>query len=154
MNKEIATKGSISIIGAWIGDKLGIICPALLLLCILMIIDYISGMLASKKEALEHPENKKYGWSSQKSIIGVYKKIGYILIIIVAASIDYLLFEFAEEMNINFITKTVFGLLVTVWLIINELISVLENAGRMGVVLPQFIANVLTELKKEIEDKD
>lgn len=151
MNKKIIIeKLSISFIGGWLGGKLGLVYPALLLLCILMIFDYISGMLASKKEAIKYPNNKEYGWSSKKSIIGIYKKVGYILTIIVAVSVDYLLFKFAAEMGIAFESKTIFGLLVTVWLVINELLSILENAGRMGVQLPTFITYILIELKNDI----
>ena len=58
----------------------------------------------------------------------------------------------AEKMKINFDANTFFGFLVTVWLVINELISILENAGRMGVVLPKFIQNALAELRKNIDD--
>lgn len=39
-----------------------------------MIMDYISGMLASKKEVMEHPNEKKYGVSSRKSVLGIHKK--------------------------------------------------------------------------------
>ena len=46
-----------------------------------------------------------------------------------------------------------FGLLVIIWLILNELLSILENAGRMGVNLPSFLVKVLSEIQSEIEDK-
>lgn len=68
-------KNIIIIIGTWISNKLGIFMPVLGLLCILMIVDHISGMLAAKKEALDSPENKTLGWSSKKSITGIYKKL-------------------------------------------------------------------------------
>lgn len=55
--KEIFEKGMLSIVGAWISNKLGILLPAIGMLIILMIIDYISGMLASKKEAFENVED-------------------------------------------------------------------------------------------------
>lgn len=38
--------------------------------------------------------------------------------------------------------------------VINELLSVLENAGKMGAVLPKFLKNILSELQKDIEDYD
>ena len=126
--------------------------PALVFLTILMITDYISGMIAAKKESIQHPEDPAYGWSSKVSIMGIYKKIGYIFIIFVAVSTDFLIMEFAREMNWKSGINTMFGLLVTVWLIINELLSILENAGRMGVALPFFLKKVLAELKKSIEE--
>ena len=43
------------------------------LLC-LMVIDYLSGMAASAVEALDHPDDKSYGWSSRKGAKGIAKK--------------------------------------------------------------------------------
>ena len=120
----------------------------------LMIIDYISGMLAAKKEALENPGDSKYGWSSKKSVLGIYKKLGYMLTILVAVSIDYLIFKFAKEIGLEFGSNTIFGLLVTIWFIINELLSILENVGRMGTELPEFLKRVLSELKNDLDDTD
>lgn len=138
--------------GVWISNKCGILLSALAFLTILMITDYISGMIAAKKESIQHPEDPAYGWSSKASIMGIYKKIGYIFIIFVAVSTDFLIMEFAREMNWQSGINTMFGLLVTVWLIINELLSILENAGRMGVILPSFLKKVLAELKKSIDE--
>ena len=109
-------------------------------------------MLASKKEAVEHPNDKKYGWSSKKSIIGIYKKIGYIITVLVALSTDYLIYALLGKIGVEYQIKTLFGFLVTIWFIINELLSILENAGRMGVILPQFLRTVLSELKKDINN--
>lgn len=153
-NKGLWEKSILSVMGAWISNKLGLLFPALGLLMVLMIIDYISGMLAAKKEALENPGDSRYGWSSKRSILGIYKKLGYMLTILVAVSIDYLIFKFTKEIGLEFDSDTIFGLLVTVWFIINELISILENVGRMGTELPDFLKKVLSELKNDLEDKD
>ncbi len=151
--KIILGKGAVGIISAWIMDKWKLLFPVLILLTILMIVDYISGMLVAKKEALEHPGNKKYGWSSKKSIIGIYKKGSYILVILVAVSTDFILFKFAAEIGIKVENNTMFGLLVCIWLIINESLSILENAGRMGAKLPNIIKKVLAELQSNIDEK-
>lgn len=146
-------KGIAAMAGAVIGNELEMISPALILLILLMITDYISGMLASKKEAVEHPNSKKYGWSSKKSIIGIYKKVGYILTILVAISTDYILYVLMGKMRIDYQIKTFFGFLVTIWLTLNELLSILENAGRLGVALPQFLINILVEMKKDVDER-
>lgn len=146
-------KAMTAIAGSIIGNELEMIYPALILLIFLMVVDYVSGMLASKKEALEHPNNKKYGWSSKKSIIGIYKKLGYIITILVAISTDYILYTLLDKMEIEYQKRIVFGFLVAIWLTINELLSILENAGRMGVQLPQFLMDVLAEMKNEVDDK-
>lgn len=153
MNKHNLLKGVIAGISTLIGDKLGLIGPALILLCILMIVDYISGMLAAKKEAVEHPEDRRYGWNSKKGVIGIYKKVGYLLTILVAVSTDYIIFRFIKEIGIDYNTNTFFGLLVVIWFVLNELISILENAGRMGVMLPIFMIKILTDIKGKIEEE-
>ena len=157
MNKErqlSMIKTGFMMLGTIIGNKLGILAPAMLLLIFLMMVDYVSGMLASKKEAVEYPNDARYGWSSRKSIIGIYKKVGYMLTVLVAVSTDYLIYKFLGEMGISYQMKTTFGLLVVIWLILNELLSILENASRMGAVLPQFVSNALVELKKNIETEN
>lgn len=152
-NKGIWEKGILSMLGAWVSNKLGILLPALELLVLLMIIDYISGMLAAKKEALESPDSNQYGWSSKKSILGIYKKLGYMLTILVAVCTDYLIFMFAKEIGVEFGSNTVFGLLVSIWFVINEIISILENIGRMGTKLPDFLYKVLAEMKDDLDNK-
>ena len=144
-------KSAITFICTFISNKFGLLSPAMILLIFLMMIDYISGMLASKKEAVEHPGDKEYGWSSRKSIIGIYKKVGYILTILAAISTDYIIYKFVREMGIEYQTKTFFGLLVIVWFLLNEILSILENAGRMGAALPGFLKSILSEIKREID---
>lgn len=146
-------KSVVAAVGAWISNTMELLIPTLMLLTVLMVIDYISGMLASKKEAIEYPDKPQYRWSSKKSLIGIYKKIGYILTILVAVSTDYLIHKFAVELGLRFDSKTLFGLLVSVWFIINELLSILENANRMGVVLPGFLVKILISMKNSVDDK-
>ena len=60
MNKErqlSMIKTGFMMLGTIIGNKLGILAPAMLLLIFLMMVDYVSGMLASKKEAVEYPND-------------------------------------------------------------------------------------------------
>ncbi len=140
--------------GVWISSKLGLLIPLMCLLIVLMLIDYISGLLAAKKEALEYPDNKEYGWSSKKSVLGIYKKVGYILTIFIAICIDYLIYRFADELGLQHNSGTIFSLLITFWFVINEILSILENIGRMGVELPNFLKNILTELKNGVNNKD
>lgn len=138
---------------AWLSDKLGILFPMICIFIAMMILDQISGMLASKKEAADNPNNTALGWSSKKWNAGIYKKIGYILAVGVAITIDYMLLKTAEYIGIQLPTQTLFGLLAIVWFILNELLSILENAGRMGASLPDFLKNVLVVLKNKVEDK-
>lgn len=129
-----------------------ILYPTLIVLLFLMIIDYVSGMLASKKEAIEHPDDENYGWSSKKSIIGIYKKLGYIIAICVAVSTDFIILKYFEELNYTYKYDTAFGTLVAIWFVLNELLSITENAGRMGAPLPNFLKKILSQLKDNIDE--
>ena len=151
-NKIIMGKNGILLLCTWIINKLGLLLPAIILFILLMILDYISGILAAKKEALENEDSHQYGLNSKKGILGIYKKIGYMLTIVVAVCIDYLLFKFSSELGLKYSTNTFFGLVVTIWLIINEILSILENISRMGCELPNFLSKLLSELKKDIDD--
>ena len=46
-----------------------------------------------------------------------------------------------------------FGLLVTVWITLNECISITENVARMGVKVPSFLQKVIEKLKCTTEKK-
>ena len=151
--KILLNRGIITGILTLLIGKMEIIGPILIILLLLMSLDYISGMLAARKEGLEHPDNKKYGWNSKKGILGIYKKIGYVFTVLVAMSVDYIIYRYIQEIGLEYETKTFFGELVSVWFSLNEILSILENVGRMGVTLPDFLMNVLSELKKGISNK-
>lgn len=135
------------------GSNSKLLYPLLVVLLFLMVIDYISGMLASKKEALDHPDDKNYGWSSKKSAIGIYKKIGYIVAICVAVSTDFIIMQYLQEMNYECPYDIAFGSLVVVWYVLNELLSIIENAGRMGAPLPEFLKKIISQLKENVENE-
>lgn len=126
---------------------------SILFLIALMCLDFFSGLLAAKKEALDHPDDPAYGWSSKKCIFGIYKKIGYILTILVAISIDYLIFHFGNELELSYPEGAYFGSIVIIWLTVNELLSILENAQKMGVELPNFLNRVLSVSRDKINKK-
>lgn len=152
MKKEtvLTVQAALATAGAWLSDRLGLLYPVLMILIGMMILDYISGMAASAREAMEDPEK---GWSSQKGRVGIFKKVGYLLAIAVAMAVDWLIFNAVTSIGIQMPASTFFGLLTAVWFILNELLSVLENAGRMGAPLPDFLRNVIAVLKSSVEHK-
>ena len=153
MKKEqiYAVQAVCSAVIAWLSDKLGILFPVLVIFILMMITDQISGMMASKREALDHPGDPNYGWSSTKWRKGIYKKFGYILTVVVGVVVDFIIFNVAAEIGISISANTMFGLLCAVWLILNELLSILENAGRLGAQLPKFLVDVLAVMKDKVE---
>lgn len=126
----------------------------LLIFAVSMVLDFISGMGASKKEALAYPDDKTKGWSSKKGLMGIIKKFGYICIVAVAVIIDVILMRLTDLLGVSMPMNTFFSVLVLVWFILNECLSIIENAGRMGVVeLPAFLTKVIAVLKDTVEDK-
>lgn len=149
----ITIQAFLTMLGAWISAKLGILGPVMLILFGMMVLDYVTGMLASKKEALEYPEDASYGWSSKKGAAGIIKKVGYVCIIAVAMVVDYIILYIAAAMGIVTGAKALFALLVAVWYILNELLSIIENAGRMGAQIPEWLRKYISVLRKTVEDK-
>lgn len=138
---------------AWLSAKLGILLPMMCVLMGMMVMDYITGMLASKREALEHPDDPAYGWSSRRGAEGIIKKVGYLCVIAVAMVVDYLILRVAAETGFEVSAKAFFGLLVAVWYILNELLSIIENAGRMGAPVPEWLMKYVSVLKNKIDSQ-
>ena len=44
-----------------------------------------------------------------------------------------------------------FGMMISVWLIINELLSILENLGRLGIPLPDFLVRAVERLRDGVD---
>ena len=146
-------QGAIAAALAWLSAKLGILFPVLVLLMVMMAVDYLTGMIASKKEAIEHPEDPNMGWSSKKGAIGIFKKVGYLCVIAVAMVVDFVIVKVAISLGYTGIpAKAMFGLLAAIWYLLNELLSIIENAGRMGAPVPQWIAKYIAVLKNKIDD--
>lgn len=147
----ITIQAAATAVIAWLSARLGILLPVLCVLLTAMVLDYITGMLASKREALEHPDDPAYGWSSRRGAEGIIKKVGYLCIIAAAMIVDYIILSVAAQAGIEIALKAFFGLLVAVWYILNELLSIIENAGRMGAPVPDWLAKYVAVLKNKID---
>ena len=113
------------------------------ILALVMAVDYISGMVrAWVKSEL----------SSRVGIIGIVKKVSYLLGVVVAIVADWVVMTAAAKIGVDLGGFYFFGLLVTVWLILNECISILENISEIGVPLPAFLLKLIEKLKKTVED--
>lgn len=151
-SEYLLTQATASAVIGWLTAKLGVMFWPLAILLILMIIDYITGMLASKAEALQHPEDPSFGWSSRRGILGILKKTGYMCIIAVSVCLDQIILTGVAQMGLESPVKGLFGLIVTVWLVLTEMISIIENAGRMGAPVPRWLARYIAVLKGRIDE--
>lgn len=156
MKKEyaIAVEGALAAAGAFLSDKLGILFPVLCVLVAMMVTDYITGMLASKAESLDHPGDPNYGWSSKKGAKGIIKKVAYACVIAVAIVVDYIIVTVSAKLGYQMPVTAFFGLLVAVWYLLNELLSIIENAGRMGANVPEWLRKYIAVLKDKIDSTD
>ena len=123
---------------------LGIVAVPIIILIVAMIIDYVTGMLSAWLNA---------ELSSKKGIKGIVKKISYLALVAVAMIVDWLICCGLQQINVNIKYSVFFAVLVAVWLIINELISVLENLSRMGVPIPNFLKKLINRLKNTVDEK-
>lgn len=156
MKKEfvIVVQGALAAAGAYLSDRLGILFPVLCLLAGAMAADYFSGMLASKREAIDHPGDPEYGWSSKRGAKGIIKKVSYLCVIAVAMMVDYVISVAAGYLDIAMLVTAFFGLMVAVWYLLNELLSIIENAGRMGGPVPEWLRKYIAVLKDKIDSND
>lgn len=133
--------------------KIGILFPVLMIFVACMIIDYVTGYLASAREALDHPGDPNYGWSSKKGRLGIYKKFGYIFVVAMCMLIDCLIKTAGVYLGYDVPNVTIFTLLSACWYILNECLSIIENVGRMGAPVPAWIAKYIAVLKNKIDQK-
>ena len=124
---------------------LGIVAVPIIILIIAMIIDYVTGMMSAWLNS---------ELSSKKGIKGIVKKVSYLALVAVAMIVDWLIFQGLQQINVDLNYSVFFAILVTVWLIINELISVLENLSRMGVPIPNFLKKLINRLKTTVDKGD
>lgn len=150
-NFYLAGQAAVSAILGWLSARLGALYFPLAALMLMMVIDYVSGMLASKREAIEHPDDPAYGWSSRKGILGIMKKVGYLIVITAAVCLDQIIIRSLGGVGVEAPVTSVFGLIVTVWFVLNELLSVIENAGRMGADVPPWLAKYIAVLKGKLD---
>lgn len=91
--------------------------------------------------------------SSRTGLKGIVKKVGYLVVVATAGVVDWLLMYGLATAGIEARLPFLFAGAVTVWLIINELISILENVAELGVPVPGFVLRLLARLKGVVEDK-
>ena len=115
----------------------------LVFLILVMVIDYVTGMVKAWINA---------DLSSKTGIKGIVKKVCYLLVVCVAAVVDWLLASGLQKVGITVEINYLFGVIVSIWLIINELISILENLATIGVPMPAFLAAIVRKLKVAVEN--
>ena len=112
----------------------------LVTLLILIVTDYITGITVA---AVFKKSTKTVtgGLSSKEGLKGIIKKVMMLVIVMIAVRIDIVL-------STDYIRNAV----VTAF-IANEIISLTENAGLMGVPIPKIILNAIDILKRNADNE-
>ena len=116
----------------------------LAVLAIVMVIDYVTGMAGAAYSGK---------LSSRVGVLGILKKAGYLALVAVGMVADYLIGSALLKIGVDLQINYCFGMIITIWLIINELISILENLGELDVPLPGFLVNIIKSLKNKVEER-
>ena len=128
----------IGIIGAFIAQLYGGWTQGMTTLIIMMAVDYITGLLVAgiwhKSQKTEDGRlESRAGWK------GLVRKGVTLLIVLVAARLDLV------------IGSTLIRDTAVIGFIANEGISIVENAGLMGVPMPGVVQNALEVLKRQAD---
>ena len=145
MEQATAIKAVFSAIFAFLSSLLGVLAVPVILMVACNIIDYATGLMASPY--------RKQGINSYKSIKGIIKKVSMWLLVIVGAIIDQLLIYTADTIGISMPFTYLVACIVAIWIICNEIISILENIKDMGVNIPTFLEPIVKNIKTQAEDK-
>ena len=110
-----------------------------------MAIDYITGYSAAAKNG---------EWSSTVAREGLWHKAGCIFAVLAAGILDavvgYLLGNI-QGLALPFTYTVLVAPLVVAWYILMELGSILENVGKMGAPLPEFLKKMIAVLKSTVD---
>ena len=122
---------------------LGVLYVPVLLMVACNVIDYATGLFAAKY--------RKDKINSYKGIRGIIKKVTMWLLVVVGAIIDTLLKYSTETFGYKLPFTFLVACIVAIWIICNELISILENMVDIGISIPGFLLPIVKQLKNTVE---
>ena len=142
-------KGILALFGVVTSFIVGSISIPMIVLLILIILDYILGILAAVKE------EKKF--DASKAIWGAAKKVGYAIVILFGILVDMLLLQGINEIGLNIPWPAVFSIAATVYLCGIEFFSGCRHLITLGVPVPKFLikfSQFLTEKTEKVMEHE
>lgn len=122
-------------IGGWLGWFLGSYDGLLYALLVFVIVDYITGVMCAISD---------YSLSSEVGFKGICRKV-----------LIFILVGVANIMDVQVIgTGSVLRTAIIFFYISNEGVSLLENAGHLGLPIPEKLKSVLEQLHDRAEEKE
>ncbi len=138
-------KTGFTAVFAFVSSLLGVLAIPVILMVACNIIDYATGLMASPYQSQDI--------NSYKSVRGIMKKVCMWLLVIVGAVIDQLIAYAGNVVGYTFPFTFLVACIVAIWIICNEIISILENIKDMGVSIPGFLEPLVRNIKSQVEDK-
>ncbi len=142
--KTNSVKVLFTAIGSFLSSILGILYVPVLLMVVCNLIDYITGLVAAKYRT-------DGGISSYKSMKGITKKVMMWLLVVVGAIIDQVLAYASATLGFAMPFTFLVVCIVAIWIICNEIISILENMLDIGVEIPGFLLPLVKNIKRQAE---
>ncbi len=136
-------KAAFSAAFGFLTSLLGILAVPVVLMVTCNVIDYITGLMASDRRGQEI--------TSYKGLRGIRKKVCMWLLVVVGAIIDQLLLYASATVGIGLPFTFLVACIVALWIICNEIISILENIKDMGVPIPSFLTPLIRNIKSQVE---
>ena len=120
----------------------GVLLAPLCVLAVVMVLDYATGIAAAWSCKL---------LSSRVGVKGIVKKVAYLALVAVGMVVDYLISSALLRVGVDIQINYCFGMMISVWLIINGLLSILENLGKLGIPLPDFLLKAIERLRDGVD---
>ncbi len=144
MKNEVTTvKAVTTAIFSALTSLFGALTIPVLLMVACNIIDYITGIWAAKY--------RKERVNSYKGLRGITKKICMWLLVAVGFIIDQLLLYASQTVGVKIPFTYLVACIVALWIICNEIISILENIVDIGVQMPAFLMPLVKNIKSQVE---
>lgn len=138
MKESICTV--IGITGSFIAGLFGGFDASMVTLIAFMGVDYVTGLILAAVR--KSPKTDTGGLSSRIGLKGLAKKCVILMLVLVSARLDITL-------GTSYIRDA-----VCIGFIANELLSIIENAGLLGVPMPQALKNAVEILQKKNDGKE
>ncbi len=117
----------------------------LLVWVVLMALDYISGTIAARQNGT---------WKSEKARAGIGHKAGMIFVVIVSILADFVIMVVCENVPhdvLSFSWPMAIFPMVTMWYIITEIGSIIENAIELGANVPAWLPKLLNATLQAVD---
>ena len=126
---------AIAAVGGWRGYFVGGVDGLMTALLVLMVMDYVTGIMCA---VIDRELSSSVGFR------GIFKKVLILMLVGVAHIVDLHVVRSGEALRSA----------VICFYLSNEGVSVLENAGHLGLPIPEKLKAILAQLHDRIEEAD